>query len=674
MAKQRVVPRGPGASIAVGSHGADVKAWGNVVPYVAPGAAALLAWILALIQRAAFHDDPYVWYWAVFVFLLYSALTGWAWWASRARGPKVCWLLTGAVAAMSVWTLYLIGIPELTWRPHAVYWGIAVVSWACAVMYLANKGTGDGQNPLDGMGKAVGEIQSVTVDSVDIKAGQVVANFRTREGTPASAIQQDTDVLATLMPGVRPGGVRVLPSKDDARVGQLIVSPVDRLATPMPWSGPSILSGGTAADPVRLGIRAAGWSDVYISADPDTLRAAPVVAVVGMSGAGKSILLRIFTLEVMSRMDTEYWLGDARKFGQLPQWMKDGAARTASDPKSVARMLKDMRAEVRERSKLLGAHGCDVWTSACCWTKHGIRNRVIIVDEAAEVASDLDSVLTGLAESVRSTGQGLYLFFQRGTADRFPSSARANTNGRICLGVESEDDAVFGGLQDAVIDAGARPWLWGADQPGMHYNATPGVPDDQRAQECRTFDTRGRDQLMAEWAERYIEARASGTEVVPPPGPDEPASVEDDVDRELAEMVESDLEADTDQALADISASAAALLDPEDADDMQRIGDDSEVPTIPPPPGDEVIGLKPKCTPAAGRSVVRDYVTRLRAAGVREFQVSEHVEAIADATGFGSRWLYKVANELCENGDLGPAILRSEGDREPYTILGGDAA
>jgi hypothetical protein len=676
----RTLNRGPVAQVSLGGPSANFRAAGNIIVYAASWIVVFAFAGAALPLRFTIRGDPYAPLWGVLLFLVAAGLTAVMWKASRPRGDLANLLATGAAGFAGTWLLYVVGVPDITWRPFLTYALVMLVACAGANAAVAFKGSGDGEaNKLDEVGKAVDKVRNVN-EVRTTEHGEVLARYQMQPGVPAADLQPDAEVIDALLPGVRPGATKVLASKDDATVGMLRISPVDRLAKPLPWPGPSIPWGGTADEPVRLGVRAVGgWSELYLCADPATMRTAPLVAVVGMSGAGKTILVRTLAIEVLSRFDVEYWYANARKFGQEPEWVRRGAAKLAEGRKATIQLIRDVKADVVERSNLLGAHGCEVWRSDCCYAKHGIRDRVVIVDEAAEVASDMSETLTDIGESVRSTGQVPVLIFQRGTGDRFPTSARAQFNAHICLGVQDEADAVHGGLPDDVLDAGAKPWLWAANAPGMHINATPGVPDDLRATDCRTFDTRGKAEVMAEWADRYIAAReADASPVTPIPDDVRAAAAEamatpppagripDETDEELRRLIAEDDEADQDDFLAELAAEVAPH--PDDQADMARINLDDPLPTIDPPAGDEVIAL-PKLPPSAARREVYAYLVRLRDGGEQFFRVSDHIEFIHDVTGMGGRWTYKVAIEFTAVSECGPAILRPRGAYEPYDIL-----
>lgn len=664
--QQKTLGRGSGATVSVGVPSANLRAYGNPIPYAAPGVIALLLWVLALLERLALRRDDYSWYWSAFVALIYGGFAWFAWWASRPRGPKVSLLFTGSTAFAGAWTWYLIGVPHQTWRPHVVYWGAALLSWGSTAVYLATKGDGEAASRLDDLKGAVARLRAVN-EIETTPTGEIVARYQMQEGTPAADLQKDAAVLAAMLPGTRPDGVRVRPSKDDAVIGELRISPVDRLARPVPWSGPSVLDGATAAHPVRLGLReSGGFAEFWLVADRRNGRNAPIVAIVGMSGSGKTELLLILLLELLPRPDVEYWFADPRKAGQMPSWVRRGAARFAEGKADTARMIKAFADDVDPRSKALGAHGCRVWTPGCCYDRHGVKLRVLLVDEAAGVASDISETLVNLAESVRSVGEVPILAFQRGTGDRFPTSARSNFNAHICLGVQSEDDATFGGLPEDVLDAGAQPWLWQANAPGMHILAAPGVPDELRAASCRTFDTREAAGLMAEHANRLIDQRTG----VVPARPEEPDEEYDEAAAVVAEMMATDLEADDDTDLIDLAGEAHEGMDPDDVADLGRVGINDDIPVPAPPPGDEVVALPERMTPAAARRTVYGYLCRLREAGARQFRVADHIEPLHEATGMKAKWVYAVAAEFCEPSDCGPALLRQIEERGPYEIVG----
>lgn len=681
--------KGPGAQIGIGGPGGYVKAGGNPIPYILPWVTAAALALLAVFLRFTVARDQYVWFWSPFVLVVYVGLTYGAWRTSRARGPVHNALATGGVGLAGLWSFWVAGVPELTWRPWVVYLLLTVAVCGVSCMFSAFKeGQPGGPGMHDRLAGAIGKLKALNeIREVD---GQIVARYEMEPGTPAAALQDHAGDLAATYPGVPPNGVKVLPSTDLATVGELRISVRDEFKTPRPDPGPSIQAGGSIADPIILGNRrGTAPLQLWLPGDPKTRRNASHVQVTGMPGSGKTVLLRRLMLEVLSRVDAEYDYLNPRKFHQEPKWVVNGSRVAFGAKKDIIRYLKEVRAEMPARSKLLGDAGYDQWRRGC-----PVKFRVTIIDEIAGVAGDVEDILVDLAETLRSLGWVLVVGLQRASHDRWPTSARSAFGTSICLGVKDDKDAEMA-LPEEALDAGAAPWLWQTDKPGAVYLCAPGVAKELWSDEARTFDENPA--LTARWAEHYIAAAAGGQSpapvgaaaVVPLAG-----DVDDDDGDEEERVDERDAYDDEDQAddeldndddedenMADVEEEVERLL----ADD-ELADEDTEIePPLIPHTEAEVLGpvempdpetagggmslrLSPQMPPEEARMYARRYLAALFNRGTGRpvtFKVEYHSGDILAAVGYRSSWLTKVLGEFCAEE---PAWIDQTDERGWYKI------
>lgn len=681
---------GTGAQFGLSAGGVQSRVRGNPIPYLLPWATALLLLGLATgIRFALATDTAYAWFWSTATAGLFVGLTYLAWKASRPRGRMTCGLATCGVGASGVWSWYVAGMAHVSWRPYAVYAIATVLVCVGANFYVAFRGHGGedgGSNVLAAIGGAVAKLRNV--NEVRIQDGQVIARYEMQPGTPASDLQtaSATQALASLHQ-IPPDGVRVLPDPDNAAVGEMRLSVTNPLRSSPPWPGPSLPHGGTIMDPIVVGMRRGGSPlQFWLPGDEALDRNASHLQVTGMPGAGKSWFIRYVLVELLSRGmpdEVEYWYGNSRKPRQEPSWVLKGAGRTACDRKALAAMLRDLRDEAPARSAQLGDRGHDQWVPGC-----GVPFRLVVLDEFADIATDVERLITDLAETLRSLGVVLLPGLQRASASRWPTDARSSMGSFACFGVKDDTDAAMA-LPEEILDAGAQPWVWGNKKPGMCYLTAPGVPEDQWSEEGRTFKT-SREEL-ARWAEYYI-ARRNGQTPTPPaplprPTPPAPTRASDDVDveeddREPEEVIdiddldEEELVGEADDVLQEVADNLGGLDDLEDLDE--------EVPRRPVVPLDcrdaldadhrapiEVTGggmrlaLSPKMPPQQARLYVRQYLADMHSRGFGPFK-KEEVGDILAAVGYGASWLDKVLGEFCRET---PLWLRRTDERGWYDIV-----
>ena len=638
---------GPGASI----HGGSFRVHGNPIPYIAPWVSAILLLLLAGGVRLLLSHDTYSWYWSVLIAVAYTALTGIAHLASRARGKLTHLLATAGVGLAGTWSWYIAGIPNFTWRPLVVYIIGMVVICSGAMMLTAWK-SGQPSEPItERLRKTVEGIRSL--NSIQTADGRAIASLTMVPGATDEDI--DTKALASAV-GAPKDGIQKLPPKpgEPANLVRIAIDPTAGVNPSLAWTGPSIPQGGTLAQPILVGYRTARQPlQFWFPGDEKTGRNNSHLMVVGMPGSGKSAAIRLMLIDGMSRgPEFEYDYADPRKALQQPKWVLDGARQIAKTKQEVVALLRQLRdEEVPHRTQHLGERGLDQWVTGC-----GLTYRVIVLDEIAAVATDISRLLTDLGETLRSLGVRLVVCLQRASGTRFPTDARAQFGSRWCFGVESGDDADMA-LPEVAIEAGARPDLWADRNPGMCYLIGPGIPEDQWAQPGRTFEPNP--EHMEKWARYYIQQRSKPQPALPEapmepkahtqlePTPEDPELLEDDTpdyedidDATLAteaEGIVAELLEDDEGAECDEDMELPEIPD-EDTGDLRTIDYTQPIDTR--TDGVFEIGLQPKMSDQAAREFLRRYLTELRDKGVTKFAAAE-LGDVLNITGMRGNWLRK---------------------------------
>lgn len=681
---------GPGTQISIGPNGSQFKTYGNPLPYVAPWAIGLAMLALACPVRTVLARDSYAWFWSAACAIGYIALTFGVYFASRPRGKLTNVVATLGTAGASAWSWYVAGVPHLTWRPLAVYAiGMIVACGVSNALSAFREGGQPGPTMNDRLTKALSEVRNINAPRV--VNGSVVAEIEAEPGSSVAGLQKDVPAALESLHDLPEGSVRITKGRPgtSTRQGQVHLTPVDYLASPPPYTGPSIRDGagpfgyGTLMDPLTFGRRQGGQPlQLWLPGDARVHRNASLIQATGASGAGKSWFIRALLVEAMSRGGPdvfEYWYLNSRKADQEPSWVARGAGRFESTKKSVVRALRDLYAEIDGRQRAFGAAGYEQWAPGA-----PAPFRLVIADEFADVAPDVERLLTDLSETLRSLGIVLLAGLQRATHDRFPTSARANFGTHVCFGVRDDVDASMA-LPDDVLDAlgeTASPARWGNKKPGMCYLSAPGVPEDLWTMPARTWAPNI--DLQRRWAEHLIDLR-SGTAAVEPYA--EEGDLVDDDQYEEGDMIERvearmpaadedlDLDRFDDAAAAD---EAAELVEELMADDPGADHDDEVIrPTVPADTADVHtidhldqiavdgggmhLALTPKMPPAQAQQFLRDHLAELRAGGASVVKVEQFGEEVLAVTGMGASWLSKHLGRLAEGPDAMLVKLNDSG-------------
>jgi len=461
---------------------------------------------LAVFTSRVWGTGPYSSLWAVLMTISGGIAVRGVWEVTRARRDLVRWAV-GAVALAYTWLMAATFVPGPGGRPVgplSALLGVWILLATPLCLTLTVRilpsvrgaaGDGAGGGELDGV---VTALQDARVGTPQVTGPRVSATVTMPAGGDIADVQRQQRQVASAL-DVDPSRVRVAPVPGASpRHGRLDVVVVDQLRDGVPWM-PLAAPGGPVSAPIILGtyedgVPAGLW---LVGDDAAGRNAAGIIALVAMKGAGKTVLMRRFVGEYLSRKASErdFWLADPRKFGQLPAWVRDAADRSARNEAECAALLDDVMDQASERAAWLGARGLEQWQDGC-----GLPFLLVWIDEAAGLG-DAAERLVDVAETVRSTGICVVVAYQRFTGDRVPTSAREQISTVICLGVKASAEAGRV-LSDATMAAGADPSVWADRYPGMAYLEAAGVDEERWAVPWRVC--RGEDAAIAAELAPYL--------------------------------------------------------------------------------------------------------------------------------------------------------------------------
>ncbi|MFE0654214.1 FtsK/SpoIIIE domain-containing protein [Streptomyces sp. NPDC059534] len=326
-----------------------------------------------------------------------------------------------------------------------------------------------------GLGKLAEAIgwEKVTVkEAKGTGKGTVKAQIAVAPGGTISAVQATAATVAAALQ-VPPSGVIVTPDPEDASRGMISMRVADLLKDGVAFMLPDTF-GMLPTEPIPLGMYADGeiWA-----IDPFSAAILQHVLVMGVTGAGKSELLRTLLAHLGARQKMSIFLIDLAKGRQTVGHMADCIDWFVQDPKEAKRLLKSLPAAIKARGSVLAEEGLDQWSP-----ESSLNAVLLWVEEAADVA-DFDE-LEKIARAARSVGIWLGVSLQRATWTNISTDVRANLQGSVCMGVDDAGDAGFC-LPDSVVDAGAIP-AWGSDRPGYGFATGMGIPQDRWTMEARS--------------------------------------------------------------------------------------------------------------------------------------------------------------------------------------------
>lgn len=163
------------------------------------------------------------------------------------------------------------------------------------------------------------------------------------------------------------------------------------------------------------------------------------ILVAGMSGAGKSVALRVLMVAALSLSNTALVIIDLKVEGAL--WSH--VARVESEPEGIIQLVEELIDEMREREAIMRAQSLDMWVPTA------ERPRiVVVVDEGAELLSEVEEAIPGLrslARRARSAEIVLWWSTQKptvtGPGRGLDSAISAQLTSLIALAVSSPVEA-----------------------------------------------------------------------------------------------------------------------------------------------------------------------------------------------------------------------------------------
>ncbi|MDX2295874.1 MULTISPECIES: FtsK/SpoIIIE domain-containing protein [Streptomyces] len=340
-------------------------------------------------------------------------------------------------------------------------------------------GHGAGAEAEETNGGTMGKLaEAIGWEKVTVKSakgtgkGTVKAQIEVAPSATIAAVQSTAGKVAAALQ-VPPSGVVVTPDPEDASRGTVSIRVADLLKDGVAFLMPDAF-GLMPTEPIPLGMYADGelWA-----INPFAAAILQHVLVMGVTGAGKSELLRTLLAHLATRRKMSVFLVDLAKGRQTVGHMADGIDWLIQDAREAKRMLKSLPAAIRARGDVLAAEGLDQWTP-----ESSLNALLVWVEEAADVVdfAELDEI----ARKARSVGMWLGISLQRATHNNISTDVRANLQGAICMGVNDPGDAGFC-LPDSVTDTGAVP-AWGSDRPGYGYATGMGIPQDRWTMEARS--------------------------------------------------------------------------------------------------------------------------------------------------------------------------------------------
>lgn len=454
----------------------------RLLPYAPPW----LIWIGTLVVASTgwylWGSDIYIRPW--YVLGAAGSTAFWVWFANRhvPKEPEHIRILI--LAGIALCGVYVIVSGILSpWQPVLLsLWGgvgfTVCVAWGIRRMVNANtegvaQPEGNAAKLLEVLGKAKLGLPQVTQEGQVVVEGEIDRGSMDREEFVhiTRAIEQITGMRER-------AGTVVKNPKDSGRV-TLRFSPVDLLDGPVLWPGP-LMAGQSAAAGVYVGMYD-NMQRVHVHIASTAERVLVHWLVMGMPGAGKSQGVRMMVADLLTRKDVTVWAHDHDKGLQTlgPLLKGKGIDWVTMDKNRGKVMFAAAKRVVEKRARWLGREGYDQWEEGC-----GLNLLVVWVEEAAELG-DL-KVFFDLARLARSVGVVLILSMQRASHTVIKTDTRAMIAGNWCFGVESAQDTKFG-LPEKVIDDGAAPEEFRADNPGYSYLAAPGIDREKQATKLKSY-------------------------------------------------------------------------------------------------------------------------------------------------------------------------------------------
>lgn len=378
------------------------------------------------------------------------------------------------------------------------------------------------------------------------------------------------------------------------------------------------------------------------------------------------------------------------------------------DPGRAKRILKQLlNHTLPARTNHLAKEGLKQWAPSS-----SLRFLRVHIEEAWTLAEAREIV--GLAVALRSAGGQLTYSIQQPTWEHIPTTVRNQMGSYRAYGITDSDYDQYA-LPEEVVNAGAKPSQWGADDPGMHYLVGPGMTAREKLMTHRSWSDGVGDHTFASaaaWVAENLRAMCPVTAtslgdlwtthiapldlvkqvglIVPGPvtGPalvtaaqaveDPPvddANGDDDFDGDDAEYLaaleelydedpeleESELELIGDRIIVTVGGEEDFELDATDLEEDDDVIPDDDEPTH--PTVARMIGDPPKdgLTPEEFRQVLDEVVTEFLTSGADRLEAYSFLNILADS-GWSRASLYKYMGRdpRVEKSDRGWIPVRNE--------------
>lgn len=616
---------------------------------------------VAEIAHLAWGEFPAVFWACLLMTLSTCGLSALTWHQAHNRSPIAVGLLTAYPFVAGTWLTVATFVGPFT-RPT---FDIGV--WLGATLAGAWLATHGVHAASSERGSSVSKAVRGALDAVGL--AEVAATVTEQTGPrvkteltvpPDMTVDEVSKRLAHIeSAGELPRGMsRVIPDPDNASRAELVMLTENVLKTSTPWPGPIQSGLSIAAAPIVCGVYEDAQHALVNFYSP---AGANHLLIVGTSGAGKSMFAQGCLASLLHMTDVVPWAVDVSKGEQtLGDALHgiDWAVTTVDGDTAAAQlraleMFEALNRSIAARASFLGRHGMDNWEPRA-FTEFGMPFVVAWVEEAPDVVTLDDDVVTTMARTARSAGVSLVFSAQRGTTDMLPSTAKRMFSMAMCFGTEGDREVTYV-LKSELTDNGAQPSVWGRSLPGMAYLQAPDIPLQRALTPLRSYQmsrgdrhTRGDlaaaadyraahpvpvDQVTAAaagpaYANRTQPRAAAPTAMTAGADPSAPAA--DPLTRELNEVTVM-----RKRLLADIDDPDPDLEVPDDFD-----GDDTPAIPLPRPTSRDT---KQELV-AQGEPILDDYLESL-AGGGQAYTRAQIVDAVhPHLQGLSRSWVFKQLN------------------------------
>lgn len=502
----------------------------KTAPYVAPWLLTAAAMPVAVVLHFTLGSDP-AWMAVLGVFFTLMTLGTWVTWKGRRYETRMtATLMTGMMLG---WVLLAgAGVP---WSGNLIKAYVTGGVCGCVFWSIRHAGivAGHDRDRVDKKGDSwladkVHAFKNSKITSVN--EGPDELRWRADLSAPvtASDAQHARDQVAAVA-GVGADQVKILKVKGDESKVDMVLTRAQDTSKPLVYRGPSAPGQSIAAAPLWLGRRTDG-SDIewWISGstDPSNPRPLAHTKCTGVTGAGKTETICTAILDMRWRTDVVPVVADPAKFQQSFGDIEACLGLAARDEHQTKQLIANLPEAVRYRSGLLGnleradGHtGYKQWEPEC-YTLHGIPLVFIDIEEAADVARDMDAELDEAVRKLRSVGIHLCLSMQTMPYDNLSRKTRGQFSQSLAHGQNEYQDAKYA-ISTASLEAGADPTKWGNDAPGSLYAEMTGTdkshwPIDGRAVYMtlaeKQMSMSGSQQFWATWDQGTYDALSLGLE------------------------------------------------------------------------------------------------------------------------------------------------------------------